>query len=137
MIVESEFLSRNKLPERKGFVREKFGFEGGLDPEVDGSIARRREGTEKERASEAGRGRAIDPTRSALLPHTRANPLVFGFSGKTARVKGRPGSNSRLNRGFSDVCGASRGCLFESACPSPRPFATRVTRSLSRQAGQV
>lgn len=45
----------------------------------------------RERDKEREREKAIKPTCSALLPHTRANPLVFGFSGKTAPGKGETG----------------------------------------------
>jgi len=82
------------------------------------------------------RERESDPTRSALLPHTRTNPLVFGFSGKTARVKGRSVSNSRLGREFG-MCTAWAGVAFSNPRPSPRSFATPVTRSPFQHAGQV
>lgn len=48
-----------------------------------------------------------------MLPHTRANPLIFGFSGKTAKgvKRERPVSNSRPR--VSGMCGRREpGLLF-------------------------
>jgi len=75
---------REVTKEKRLCKREKFGFEG-VDREVDGSIPPPKQRREKEKEREREKEGIIDPTRLALLLHTRANPLVFGFSGKTAR----------------------------------------------------
>jgi len=85
---------------RESLCKGEIRFRRGLDSEVNGSIVRRRgeggEKGEKKRERESNRPHA-------LLPHTRANPFVFGILGKAVRVKGRPVSNSRLGREVWDV----------------------------------
>lgn len=93
-------------------------------------------GGEKKRKKKRGRERESDRPHALGFASARANPLVFGFSGKTARVKGRPVSNSRLSRGTVG-CVARAGVAFSNPRPPPRPFSTPVTRSPSQRAGQV